>query len=461
MSLRNSSALASTTSSVRRPRPGSGTASTGPHSSTRPSRPRTTHATRPESSAPTGASRNKPTSTRSSRPSTVGGRSRRDQPAGAGPLLLQPAEPTQPMDADLRRRADEYMRRNSELEARNAELARQADEVFLRQQQQHPLMNSLFSEPETTLVVNDELQQSFSSVNSNPAALADLEHEWALLEGAQPAAHETAAQPATGQRSRPTSRGSRPSSASGIRSPQKRANLAHKKATKLAGAGGAELDIDPRGDAVLEAVSAGHLGDEASLRFLKAKLKVMQEELDALHEEIADKNAEIKQLSSKAKAVNADHSKQNKALAAAKAQADAAKREVQEHKRNAEASKLEAASLKKQLDQIERAQKQDAQAHAATEVRLNRAMDNVADLKRQLQERQSSTKESASQLRDQLDEATAESKRLQKQNAQLVTAFKKQLKLIDVLKRQKLHVEAAKMLSFTEEEFVKALEWGT
>ena len=59
---------------------------------------------------------------------------------------------------------------------------------------------------------------------------------------------------------------------------------------------------------------------------------------------------------------------------------------------------------------------------------------------------------------EELHRLRREKAKLLSQRAEMVAAFKKQMKLIDVLKRQKMHLEAAKLLAFTEQEFTAALD---
>ncbi len=46
----------------------------------------------------------------------------------------------------------------------------------------------------------------------------------------------------------------------------------------------------------------------------------------------------------------------------------------------------------------------------------------------------------------------------ERQRADLLQAFRKQMRLVELLKRQRAHVEAARMLAFSEENFARALE---
>ena len=59
-----------------------------------------------------------------------------------------------------------------------------------------------------------------------------------------------------------------------------------------------------------------------------------------------------------------------------------------------------------------------------------------------------------------LDRAKSRIKQLERHREDLIDAFRKQMKLIDILKRQKVHVEAARLLQFVEEDFMRTLDWA-
>ncbi|KAI5088783.1 testis-expressed protein 9, partial [Silurus meridionalis] len=202
------------------------------------------------------------------------------------------------------------------------------------------------------------------------------------------------------------------------------------------------------------------MGAEVQIRFLKAKLRVVQEELNRLSHECNKKDEENGVLSSKLKEVEEDRVRLQRMSSLQQTQLEKHRALAEDANRNCDSLRQQVTALQKEVEGIKRAQKQASSSHNATEVRLNRALEEAERSKAELVKLKQSSKDSVNQEQQRIEALQAENKRLEKQKDELITGFKKQLKLIDILKRQKIHFEAARMMSFTEEEFMKALDWG-
>jgi len=206
---------------------------------------------------------------------------------------------------------------------------------------------------------------------------------------------------------------------------------------------------------------AQEMGHEAKVRFLKAKVRVLQEELEKLSAEKSKMENESVSRSAKMKSMEEERSRLQKSASAQQSAAAKQKQIVDDLKAKLTAAETQAATLKRQNDQLQRDLKTQQGNVGASEVRLNRALEEMEKLKSEVTKAKSSSKESQQEEKKRLDSLLAENRKLEKQKSDLIQGFRKQARLIDVLKRQKMHLEAAKMLQFTEEEFVKALEWGS
>lgn len=210
----------------------------------------------------------------------------------------------------------------------------------------------------------------------------------------------------------------------------------------------------------IEPAVFNEMGSEAQIRILKAKLGVMHEQLGKLSHELGTKDESLREIQSKLKDTEEEKSRLQRSNTAQQAQIQKHKKLMDEAKERADSLDVQLTACKKELDATKKNQKQQATSQGTLEVRLNRALEECEKYKTQLEKVKSGTKESVEAERRRLEELTVENKRLEKQKNELMNGYKKQLKLIDILKRKQMHIEAAKMLSFTEEEFVKAMDWG-
>ncbi|XP_002126203.2 testis-expressed protein 9 [Ciona intestinalis] len=202
------------------------------------------------------------------------------------------------------------------------------------------------------------------------------------------------------------------------------------------------------------------MGSEAQIRFLKAKLRVMQEQVDQLTTQVSGLLDEQQTYKTSTKESNEELERLKKNLNHQQNQTTKWKSAFEAEKGNTERKTNQLQSASKDLDKQNREIKQSATSYNALEVRFNRVLEDFNKVKSQLQKQQHSGKQIVEQDQQKLEHLKNENKQLNRINVDSLNVIKKQQKLIGVLKRQILHVESAKLLSFTEDEFVKALDWG-
>ncbi|KAF3832611.1 hypothetical protein F7725_026276, partial [Dissostichus mawsoni] len=338
------------------------------------------------------------------------------------PQVKSASGPTKNHTDDLLAKEEKYKLMNAELEAKTADLVRQAEQLMRDQ-------NEVLSKPLSTLLLSD-IEDEERSRTSKASRVDDL------------VAGEDSADSFL---------------ANTIRSMEEKMNdiMIHESVMD---------DFDTAGENVGSGVS------DAQIRVLKAKLGIMQEELDQFSCEYYKKDDENAKLSARIKELEEDRVRLQKTTNIQQTQIEKHRALAEESNRKCEGVQLQVSALQKEIENLNRSQKQAAAVHSSVEVRLNRALEEGERLKTQLNKMKETSKDKSSEEHQSKEHLLAENKMLKKQKAELIVGFKKQLKLIDILKRQKFHLnvtllmqmhfEAAKLLSFTEQEFMKALDWG-
>ncbi|XP_061386195.1 uncharacterized protein LOC133321115 [Musca vetustissima] len=205
--------------------------------------------------------------------------------------------------------------------------------------------------------------------------------------------------------------------------------------------------------------SKKNVSTDGLIKFLKSKVTILEDDHSRLSEELSKQKELLEKALEQAKAMEKQRDQattKNNALKEQLAKLESQLEQTTQHNKDQNKEYLK---QQKDLETAKREIKILTQNNKNLEKRLYRANEDLENSRTSLSEMKKSEKELQEKVRLDLDDKDKQIKNLKKQRADLLNAYKKQLFLIDNLKRQNICLEQAKMLQFGEKEFSKILEW--
>ena len=211
------------------------------------------------------------------------------------------------------------------------------------------------------------------------------------------------------------------------------------------------------------------------MRMQKIKIESLKIEIESANNTLQTKENQVSELENKGKNISDETKKYQNQLNNLNSKCESIKDSIKdfnklckEHEKELLSSKTVLFSFKsafkiknlKVLENVQKDHKKFENESNKKNLRINRLQEEIDKLKIQSKTEKVSKTEKTNDVKKSNETLQQENQILLKQRIDLLQAFKKQLKLIDTLKRERTHLEAAQLFHYTQNEFLKALELG-
>uniref|UniRef100_A0A1B0AH01 Testis-expressed sequence 9 protein n=1 Tax=Glossina pallidipes TaxID=7398 RepID=A0A1B0AH01_GLOPL len=202
-----------------------------------------------------------------------------------------------------------------------------------------------------------------------------------------------------------------------------------------------------------------HISTEGLIKFLKSKITILEEDHDRINQEMSEQKELLEKALERSKVMEQQRDQAFMKHTAVAEQLCKTESQLEEANRRLKERSTEQTAQQKELETVRRDLKIVTQTNKNLEKRLFRVNEELESARSTLGAMKTSERELKDTARAESEAKDKQIKSLKKQRADLLNAYKKQLFLIDNLKRQNLCMEQSKMIAYGEKEFSKVLDW--